>query len=119
MESFFKTLIGGTYEFYGVDNNTFCIGFNGARIVLEAMENESDGYRSYFDTFEIKPVGKIFFGKSIANVSLETRNDKDFTGWHLRDVDTNHIWLTVGTDSFDEYYPMFVFEYSPDKTRKL
>lgn len=144
------SLIGGTYEFYGVDDKSFCIGVNGSRMVLEAVEDPSDGYRSYFGCFRTPEVGKIFFGSPIARVRLEAggrserircfcddndpydtpREDRPcaahlksqtdhFSGWVLKDVDTGHTWLTVGTDHGEDYYPCFTFAYSPDPSKKI
>lgn len=148
-QSIFDGLIGGTYDFYGVDGNCFCIGVNGTRVALEAVEDESDGYRSYFGCFRTSTVGKIFFGQPIARVQLrngglssrtyaydENRWDSDgnelppspavfsrmrenFTGWELTDPDTGHVWLTVGTDHGDDYYPCFTFRYTPDPDKRI
>lgn len=148
-DSIFESLLGGTYDFYGVDNNAFCIGVNGARMALEAIEDPSDGYRSYFGCFRTEEVGRIFFGQPIARVTLlegglservhcycedekelgesgksvcskhlEAQKD-NFNGWILKDVDTGHVWLTVGTDYADSYYPFFTFRYEPDTTRQI
>ena len=114
-ENFFKTLVGGTYEFYGIDFHSFCIGHNGARIVLEAREDPDDGYRSYFDCFQVKNVDKIFFKESIAKVKLISLDESKFIGWQLLDAEDSHAWLTVGTSYIDDYYPCFVFDYQPKK----
>lgn len=149
-DDFLKSLEGGTYELYGADNTSFCIGVNGARMVLEAVENPSDGYRSYFGCFRSSEVGKIFFGGPIARVKLSeggrsrkircfcNGNDpynplledrpckyhteeqqRNFSGWVLKDVDSGHEWLTVGTDYGEDYYPCFVFYYQPDPSKKI
>lgn len=140
------TLLGGTYEFYGVDGHSFCIGVNGARMVLEAVEDPGDGYRSYFGCFKTSEVGKIFFREPIALVrfktgGLSTRCDwmwareseeeiseevstqksrEAFSGWVLEDAQYSHTWLTIGTDYGEDYYPCFTFRYSPrDKDATL
>jgi hypothetical protein len=146
-EKLFDSLVGGTYDFYGVDGNTFCIGVNGARMALEAVEDRSDGYRSYFGCFTTSEMGKIFFTQPVARVQLmegglseriyscgcTNRYDKrqancneclrmakdNFSGWVLRDVDTDHEWLTIGTDHGDDYYPCFTFRYTPDKSQAI
>lgn len=139
----FDTLLGGEYDFYGVDETSFCIGSNGSRMVLEAIDDPSDGYRSYFGCFATREVGKIFFKNPIARVRLgagglssryrsygEDHDDHDkagelkqardnFNGWTLTDVDTGHVWLTVGTDHGEDYYPCFTFRYQPDTNQKL
>lgn len=132
------SLLGSEYEFYGVDNNCFCIGKNGTRMVLEAVENPSDGYRSYFGCFKTSSVNKIFFRESLAIVrfkeggvsererswgdsteDLRDARSHQFSGWILEDVKTGHAWLTVGTDYTDDYYPCFTFRYSPDTRMKI
>lgn len=142
-QGIFNTLVNGVYDFYGIDNNCFCIGSKGSRMVLEAIENPSDGYRSYFECFRTLEVNKIFFKNPIAKVVLQgggmsTRiridpeyddegNEIDdsrkridaFSGWVLRDVDTGHVWLTIGTDYGEDYYPCFTFRYTPDKNLKI
>lgn len=141
-DDIFKTLVNCEFDFYGVDGNCFCIGVNGARMVLEAVEDPSDGYRSYFSCFRTEEVGKIFFRAPIARVKLlagglSTRTYSDrcadepvsgaelheaqqnFSGWILKDVATGHTWLTVGTDYGDDYYPCFTFRYQPDTKNTL
>lgn len=143
-DAVFQTLLGSTYEFYGVDGKTFCIGLNGSRVVLEAVEDPSDGYRSYFGCFRTSTVGHIFFGQPIARVILRPgglsyrswgycghdvidcicdasrrRREENFSGWVLEDVDTGHAWLTVGTDHGDDYYPCFTFRYQPDPSKRV
>lgn len=148
----FESLIGGVYDFYGVDNHAFCIGVDGSRLILEAVDDPSDGYRSYFGcfVFDDTNVSPIFFGTPIARVRLleggrsrrtpcfcdgndpydDGRTDHpcenhaasqrtNFSGWVLRDVDTDHEWLTVGTDHGEDYYPCFTFIYQPDPTKKV
>lgn len=136
-DELFKSLINCEFEFYGVDGNCFCIGVNGTRMVLEAVEDPSDGYRSYFSCFRTEEVGRIFFRSPIARVKLlagglSTRThsepvsaaelheaQQEFSGWVLKDVVTGHTWLTVGTDYGDDYYPCFTFRYEPDKRNAL
>jgi hypothetical protein len=140
------SLMGGTYDFYGVDGDSFCIGLNGARMVLEAVEDPSDGYRSYFGCFRTTNVGKIFFGSPISRVVLREggkssrtycycyddtaregqtcsthleEQKRNFTGWVLEDEETGHAWLTVGTDFGDSYYPCFTFNYQPDTSKTI
>ena len=135
-DAMLTSMLDGVYDFYGVDDTSFCIGVNGARMVLEALEDPDDGYRSYFGCFRTSEVGKVFFGRPIARVKWQEggksfrkmfmddddaggcadldAKDESFTGWVLKDVDTGHVWLTVGTDYGDDYYPCFTFRYTPD-----
>lgn len=105
----------GEWDFYGVDGNTFCLGKGDTKIALEAIEDENDGYRSYFGCFSVSSLDKIFFGVPLARVrARETMTgsgyDK-FEGWELVDVKSDHVWLRVGTNNTDDYYPFFTFDY--------
>lgn len=124
----FRSLVGHEYDFYGVDNNVLCIGIDGKKIALEAMENPDDGYRSYLDTVSVSLKEHIFFGTSLARVILEEAPSnlpghdassckRDFEGYQLRDASDDHIWLLFGTDNTDEYYPCFTFRYEPKKIK--
>jgi hypothetical protein len=41
----------------------------------------------------------------------ESSKKLNFSGWVLLDVDTGHVWLQVGTDHGDDYYPCYTFDY--------
>ena len=115
-----------SFYFYGAYNNSFKID----DMVLQVIADPDDGYRSYFGTVlhNDKEMG-IFFPVPLGRVVIEhsetyTENPdgysygESFNGWHLRDLDTGHIWLQFGTGSMDDYYPYFIFYYNPDKTQK-
>lgn len=125
-EFVFNMLIDQVFDFYGVDNNCFCIGMNGTRMVIEAVEDENDGYRSCLGCFRTSEVSKIFFRNPIARVKLTNyhRSGNEFgygdvDAWQLVDVESGHVWLTVGTDHGDGYYPNFVFHYSVDESKTV
>jgi len=106
------TLIGPTWAFYGVDNNFFKID----GLVLEAMEDPDDGYRSALaevriakDTDDYKPT---FFTQPVAQVKIREIENPERYGWELVD-EAEHIWLQIGTDYNDHYYPSFIFSYLP------
>lgn len=110
----FENTVGRVFGFYGVDGLAFKLG----RYVFEAVENEDDGYRSYLDTVRRASAdGLIFRNRPLARVRVEDHDD--YTGYKLVDVTDGYVWLEVGTNHDDEYYPSFVFHYSPkDPTRK-
>lgn len=106
------TLIGPTWDFYGVDNNFFKID----GLVLEAMEDPDDGYRSALaevrvakDTDKYKPT---FFTQPIAQVKIREIENPERYGWELVDS-SGHAWLRIGTDTSEDYYPCFLFSYEP------
>jgi hypothetical protein len=112
----FSELVGRVVEFYGVDNNAFCVKLpgTGARVAFEAMEDEDDGYRSMCEEVISVPLkGHIFFGKPVADVLVQV--DDEIDGYRLVDAKTQHVWLRMGTSYLDDYYPAFVFEYDVPK----
>lgn len=97
------------YAFYGVDNFHFKIG----KLVFEAKENPSDGYRSYLESVvSAENINLIFYDQHLAMVKLVSYDNGEFQGHALVDKD-GHEWLKIGTDSSDDYYPCFIFTYQP------
>lgn len=99
--------------FFGVDGECFKLDGN----VFEAVADPDDGYRSSFDYMLPKdPAGLIFFRAPIDSVRIEELFERSgLDGWVLRSVLDGHVWLRVGTDYSDGYYPCFSFQYSPRK----
>lgn len=93
------------YSFYGVWGNEFKLG----SIVFNAIEDPDDGYRSYLDSVPMVKSDSTFYTKPIVNVYF-TKVGEDFI--YLKD-EKQHTWLSVGTDHSDDYYPSFVFDYTP------
>lgn len=106
--------LGEPLKFYGVDNNRFKLGPD----VFEAQEDPSDGYRSYLGTVaKVAEPGDVFFRKPLDTVTAREvdhvkRGNYYFDGYELLGKD-GHVWLRFGTDNVDDYYPFFVFEYTP------
>lgn len=106
----FEKLVGQELYFFGVDNTMFKLGAQ----IWEAIENEDDGYRSYLDSILVTDKREgIFSAKFLAQVRMLSSDDVDFDGWKLVDISDGHVWLRVGTDNSDDYYPNFVFDYAP------
>jgi hypothetical protein len=104
-----------TFRFYGVCGNRYKLDDT----VWEAIEDPSDGYRSYLGSIEIVDGSKdIFFKDPLATVKIEKFDSRSSSGYQIVDMEDNHIWLTIGTDNTDDYYPYFVFNYKP-KPQKL
>lgn len=107
----FQAMVGTEQPFYGVDANRFKLGDH----VFEAVEDPSDGYRSYLGSIDyVDPADRpIFFPDPLDIVTVKAREgNPDEDGFVLVAAD-GHIWLTVGTDDADDYYPIFTFEYVP------
>lgn len=107
-----------TYGFYGVDSNCFKLSYAGETMVFEAIEDPDDGYRSYLKCIERPETSTefncVFPNTPIAYVNIRKVSSMDgFDGWQFFVGD--HIWLEIGTDFLDDYYPCFIFRYQPDR----
>jgi hypothetical protein len=98
------------YPFYGVFNNCFKLG----SLVFEALEDPDDGYRSYLKSIKVVKSDAIFSKRPLAFVQIRSLENSYSDGYTLYSPDTDHTWLKVTTDNIDDYYPYFVFEYTPD-----
>ena len=105
----FSTMIGDKASLYTcTDINCFQLG----SVKFEVLEDESDGYRSAMDTVVILTTDankRDYLGEVI----IEQIDSVHKTGYQLRDIDKDHIWLTFGTDNFDDWYPSFMFLWNP------
>lgn len=119
----FHDLVGQTVGFCGVDNNAFCVVTpDGQRLAFEAIEDESDGYRSMLEEVKSIPLdGLIFFSLPIADLTVESLDDVPvpehygvFSGYQFVDA-AGHRWLLVGTSNNDDYYPSFTVDYDPPR----
>lgn len=111
-------LVGREFDFFGVDDREFKLD----ETVYRAVEDEDDGYRSYLDSVVVTKPRGLFFPFRLARVRVEKREEpgingsyRSFTGYVLVGVDDGRIWLKVGTEDFDDWYPMFVFNYCPGR----
>lgn len=115
-----KGMVGKEFDFYGAANCQFKLN----DVVMEAIEDPSDGYRSYLDCVLVRSEADqtIFFQTPIARVRVEYfigsaqseygyNNEVDFH--RLVDVVDGHVWLEFGTDNLGDYYPSFTFRYQP------
>ena len=92
----FQETIGKEFGFYGVDGSAFKIGKLVGSVEVKA------------------PSGAIFFNRPVATVMVVAVEERfGFKGFHLVCARNGHVWLRLGTDHFDHYYPFFVFSYQP------
>lgn len=112
-----KMLEGHKFYFYGCHNNCFKLD----DMILEAMEDPEDGYRSSLGGVRhvLNEHENRFFKRPLARVVLKeySGGSENTNGWELKDMDTGHQWLVFGTCNYDDYYPYFVFNYNPDQTQ--
>lgn len=102
---------------YGSDQDSVKLG----RRVWTFVCDPSDGYRSYCEEVRLETDKSIgpFFVDPVATVTVRewTNSGRDYQdsppdGFELVDND-GHVWLTVGTDHSDDYYPSYTFGYTP------
>lgn len=104
-----------TFKFYGVDCNRYKLD----DVVWEAIKDES-GYRSYLGSIEIseKEDNSIFFSEPLDIVSVREFDDGSKKGFEIYSVEDNHVWVFIGTEYYDEYYPCFFrFCYTPKQAK--
>ena len=105
----FSSMVGDKASLYTcTDMNCFQLG----SVKFEVIEDESDGYRSSMDTVVILTTDAIK-RDYLGEVIIEEINETDQRGFQLRDVEKDHIWLTFGTDNADDWYPCFMFLWTP------
>jgi len=124
----YMKLIGCEFDFHGAQEHF--VRLNG--IVYEFLEDPDDGYRSHLGAVRITPAAKHtgFFPNPVAKVILISTDDKEswpdewvppsseyhdgpFQGFYLLDADDYHVWVQIGTEYHDSYYPCFVTHYYP------
>ena len=104
-----KFEVGLEADFYGVDCNSFKLN----NCVFEAIEDESDGYRSCMSEIRMRDYtkGLIFFQTPLARICVKERTKNTYYhGYDLVDVKDGFIWLTFGTNDPHDY-PSFEFFY--------
>lgn len=114
------TLKRGFYE-ESVDVNLFCLD----GITYGAYINPDDGFRSYGDFMQMKDGVKCqyqFPPQEVIVTNKVITGDPTEDDWYGEDkrliVITDAIngkeILVVGTDFYDSYYPMAIFNYTPE-----
>ena len=119
-----ETLVGIDLDFYGAESQAFKID----GVVFEVLEDPDDGYRSHMAgvlarsdrdyNFYDKPFARIQIEKISNDVGSQDAVEK-MHGYQLVDVEDGHVWLTFGTEWYDDYYPMFRFEYKPKGSHEV
>ena len=104
------------YESFGYVEQTNYVKFTLDGTHYYAIENPSDGYRSYMEEMQISensPEIKIPFVEVLCRMRdsniYETNEVLDFI-----DLKNGKKIFSVGTANTDDYYPYVVFEYHPE-----
>lgn len=85
-------------------------------IIYMATENPDDGYRSYMNELEIISEPLKFKIPQMQVVCVhETRGEYSSKSDILSfiDVENGKVFLRIGTENTDDYYPYCLFEYKP------
>jgi len=98
----FEELVGRTGILCAVEDFKFRIG----DLTFEAIEDESDGYRSMLGSLEIVQNIRPQFREEV------TISSSDNELFFLTNT-SGQVVLTVGTDRADDYYPTFIFNWQP------
>ena len=102
-------------------NNCNYVKFRLDNVTYMAVEDPEDGYRSCCNELEI--VDEECKTKLPAIlVECKMREDSNVTGWReykndileFYDAVNKQMFMAVGTGNIDDYYPYFVFEYTPE-----
>ncbi len=111
------------YDFYGVVDNYMKLG----NLYFGGLCDEDDGYRSYMDDIYLEPEIDNKFITKFTNHPLTQLRDEwvesysdgeeysdiySFNGFLFKDKD-ERTWIAVGTNNSDDYYPWYVFRYTP------
>lgn len=107
-------LLNKTVDLFGVAYGSDQDSVKLDGVVWTFVCDPDDGYRSYCGDVRREPDTTIgpFFERAIARVVVREWEGGTVDGFELVD-DTGHVWLTVGTDDTDDYYPSYVFDYTP------
>lgn len=102
-----------TLAFYGVYDRAFKLD----DVIWRAVECPYDGEHSVMEKIErVENLCDFRFSR-VPFVYVKIRKSRALEGYELFDS-VGHVWLTVGTDRFTiDYYPKFVFRYSPKPIR--
>lgn len=100
---------------YGYDSATV-VYFVLDGVTYRVYEDPSDGYRSSMGSFDVVTdyvVKNRFPEQQVFGVMRPDGYDKNDT-IEFMDAMTSKVVLALGTDSYDDWYPTFVFEWNPE-----
>lgn len=103
------------------DSDANGIDFSLDGIIYMAFENPDDGYRSYLGALlafkgEAYSLGWKNYEYVRRKVTCVYRDKSEYGVAELLDiidVETGKLWVSVGTDNSDDYYPFFVGRITP------
>ena len=96
------------------------VAFRMDGVTYLAVENPEDGYRSHCENLEEIPNIPRYRIPDIAVVCSMKPNDTNGfgSGNHnilvVTDEITGKVVMEIGTENYDDYYPCYIFEYTPE-----
>lgn len=98
---------------FGEDTMRNAISFTLDDVTYTAYEDVSDGYRSCMEDIIVsdKVLSNTF---PPVQVYAMVNNCPEMDTLLFYDVNTHSVVLEVGTDNGDSYYPMFVYQFTPE-----
>lgn len=117
--------INGSYILRGIaldkvnpiDSNSNGVSFRLDDTVYTVYENPDDGYRSYaYDGVEVEDLSKSSKKLKDFTIKVIAKQDEnpDRDILQLVSVKSGNIIFEIGTDGSCDYYPNFVYRWSPD-----
>ena len=106
----------GTHELSGVGRNIIECDANSFSFILDgitftAIEDPEDGYRS--------TMKELFIGGEIKNTFKPVEVECILHDKTLRMNYKDKLVLEVGTDNYDDYYPVFVNHWNPENIGEI
>lgn len=111
MHKHWSSLVGTSGVYEGADSGELCFKFDG--IIWKVLPDDMDGYRSCLDYITYSKSNNFISYPNLAFVSVKKTQETTFEGYILEDVKDKHVWLRVGTNYEDDYYPCLIFHQIP------
>ena len=102
-----------SYNVSGIKGSVGCIKFTLDGVTYRALENPSDGYRSWMEELETTNESCKY---KLPNTDVVCMVNTSGDGLFLEFVDVvnGKIFMRIGTSNYNDYYPCCVFEYTPE-----
>lgn len=104
-------------EQYRTYENCQVLNFTLDGVTYSAVEDPSDGYRSTMRYLIVSdtPTSNTFAGvRVIGSMCLKGEYGEADNILELRDINNGKVVLRAGTHAYDDYYPTYVAEWSPE-----
>ncbi|MDB4302117.1 hypothetical protein N9924_00980 [bacterium] len=107
-----KRKFSGIDKYYDSNGDGYIIRIDNKNYTI--LEDEDDGYRSYLGEIEEVDI-KIDNMFEPIDVMCKMKDDGYTDALNVTDCKTLETILIIGTENYDDYYPMCVMEWYPKK----